>query len=255
VTDLRRAGSALAVVLLAVVSGCIYTPMVSPEILKPGDYSTGVSLSGAVPDSGSEPYGFLSIYGRRGLSEKYEIGVGYTHPIGFYVDAKWQLIAEPDSEPSADPVPLLGSSRRLAAADLCLSIDRGESYAADAGRPLCWAIGIAPSIVAGTADLHGGARLLLQCEFTNQHPRYYAFPGLIGGASLIASDMPFRISPSAGLFLDPGLNRRPVQMLIVAGVSLQFDFDRSVRDQARSDLTQNEEILDCAQDRKSTEEP
>jgi hypothetical protein len=214
--NVNRVLATLAVGALALVSGCFYAPMVSPEVLEPDEYCAGIGLYGAVPSHLVGQFGWGCVYGRHGLNSDYDLGFGYSYPFGFYGDVKRQLNRQP-----------------LSAADLCLSVDRRESFALDTAeeRPRCWVVGITPSVVAGTANLYGGAQVLVQCEMLNQRPSLYVFPGLIGGASFVAAENPFRIMPSLGLFLDPGLNRRPVQVMVTAGVALQFDLSDLSRHQ------------------------
>jgi hypothetical protein len=206
--NLNRFVAALAVGALALVSGCFYAPMLSPEVLKPDEYCAGIGVYGAVPGRLVGRFGWGTIYGRHGLNKDYDLGFGYSFPLGFYADVKQQLARQP-----------------LTAGDLCLSVVRRESFAADTAEapPRCWVVGLTPSIAAGTDNLYGGAQVLVQCEMLSPRPALYVFPGLVGGASFVAAENPFRVMPSLGLFLDPGLNRRPVQAMVTAGVVLQFD--------------------------------
>jgi hypothetical protein len=206
--SLNRFAAALAACSLSLVAGCFYAPMVSPETLKPGEYCAGAGLYGALPGKVVGELGWGAMYGRYGLNEDYELGLGYSFPLGFYANAKRQL-----------------AGQTLSAADLCLSVNRRESFKADTAemQPRCWVAGLTPSVVAGTASLYGGAQILVQCELLSPRPVLYVFPGLIGGASFVAAENPFRIMPSLGLFLDPGLNQRPAQAMVTAGVALQVD--------------------------------
>ena len=198
-----------ALPVLALFAGCVYAPMVSPDVLGPGQYSAGAGLYGTQGSRVLGLFGYSSIHGRYGLGGGYDMGFGYAYPFGVYVDGKRQL-----------------SHRPLSAFDLCLSVDRRPSTIADSvgERPDCWVVGLTPSVVAGTANLYGGAQVLVQGEMTSPRPAYYVFPGLIAGASYQTDENPFRIVPTIGVFLDPGLNRRPVGWLVTAGVAIMFDF-------------------------------
>jgi len=205
----RKAWTAAAALALLLGAGCFYSPIVSPDMLGPGQSSAGAGMYGAQANRVLGLFGYTSIHGRCGLGGGYDVGFGYTWPLGFYVDGKRQL-----------------SRRPLSAFDLCLSVDRRESSIEDSlgGRPPCWVPGVTPSLVVGTAEVYGGVQVLAGAEMVSPRPQLYYFPGLIAGASYWTDENPFRIVPSLGLFLDPHLSRRPLRWLATAGVAVMFDF-------------------------------
>ena len=160
--------------------------------------------------SGNRIGGIGSVYARHGLVKDYELGGGYSYPLGLHFDVKRQLTKEP-----------------LVAADLCLSVDRHEAFTVHlySCDPMWWAVGVTPTVVVGTPDLYAGVQVIAQREMQGRFPAYYyVFPGIIGGASILTDDNPYRVVPSLGLFLDPGLNRRPRHLLVTAGLAIQLDF-------------------------------
>jgi hypothetical protein len=204
-----KARTVAATLAMALVAGCFYSPMVSPDVLEPGQTTAGASMYGAQANPVLSSFGYTSIHGRCGLGRGYDMGFGYMWPLGAYVDAKRQLTRRP-----------------LSAFDLCLSIDRRASSMEDSqgGYPLCWIPGLTPSLVVGTEHVWAGVQVLAGVEMVSPRPRPYYFPGLIAGASYWTDENPYRIVPSLGLFLDPHLNLRPLRWLATAGVAVMFDF-------------------------------
>ncbi|MBN2466223.1 hypothetical protein JXD38_11435 [candidate division WOR-3 bacterium] len=205
----RKAWFATAALTWTVVGGCLYSPMVSPDVLEPGQTSAGASMYGARAGPVLGRFGYSSIHGRCGLGGGYEMGFGYMWPLGIYVDGKRQLTRQP-----------------LSAFDLCLSVDRRASSIEDSlgGYPPCWVPGVTPSLVVGTEYVCGGVQVLAGAEMVSPRPRLYYFPGLIAGASYWTDENPFRIVPSMGLFIDPHFDLRPLRWLASAGVAVMFDF-------------------------------
>jgi len=210
----NRVVAALASGILALFPGCFHTPLVTPEVLRPGEYCTGLGLNGALSNRSPGVFGWSSIYGRYGLAGDCDVGLGYSFPLGFCADFKRQL-----------------GTRPLSAADICLQVGERQSLSLDSGlaRPRCWVVGLAPSVAAGRADLYGGAQVLLQVEMLHSRPDFYLLPGFFGGAAFFADDNPFRIVPSLGLLFDPGFGLHAVQALITAGVAVQIDLSELYR--------------------------
>jgi|GEM_PF-5530313 len=194
---------------LALGAGCFYSPIVSPDVLEPGQSTAGASIYGASAGPVLSYFHYTSIYGRCGLGGGFDMGFGYTWPLGVYVDGKRQVTKQP-----------------LSAFDLCLSVDRRASSFEDSlgGYPPCWVPGVTPSFVIGTDYLYGGVQVLTGAEVVQPRPQFYYFPGVIAGASYLTDENPFRIVPSLGLFLDPHLGLRPLRWLASAGVAVMFDF-------------------------------
>jgi hypothetical protein len=206
---IRRAWLAATVVALALVAGCFYAPMVSPDVLEPGQTTAGASFHGERAGSLLGPFKYTSIHGRTGLGGGFDLGFGYAWPLGVYVDGKRQLTRQP-----------------LSAFDLCLSVDRRASSVEDSvgGHPPCWVPGVTPSLVVGSEYVWGGVQVLAGAEMVKPRPQLYYFPGVFAGGSYRTVENSVRVVPSLGLFLDPHLDLRPLRWLASAGVAVMFDF-------------------------------
>jgi hypothetical protein len=185
--------------------GCFYATYQAPEVLASDEFDVGIGLASTIPSGRRSLAGTGSLFLRKGIGGDFDVGAGYSYPLGVHLDLRRQLSREP----------------LLAATAVSVSADRRASLTSDT---MAWVFGITPMAMFGTPFAYAGAQVMAQQERLDRgRVLYYLFPGVVAGANLMGDEYPYRVLPEAGLFLDPGLNGRGLHLMLTLGLGVQLE--------------------------------